>query len=323
LLASGHIYDEITDASSAANAGVTYPYPGFRGPAYAAIAPYPQAISVGATLETAGDLASNDASAFDSFVIETKARKAHGLYMDFNYVISKVTGGQYNLNNFANNWGYPAQDFDEWKQANHWLPAFDQRHLAKGYITYDLPLGRNQKWRATSAVLDRIVGGWTLGYYGSYGSGTPLGWVYSTFQPPFYFGNKRANFANGANEHNMKNFFNRRLFNPGNLGAAANKDFDTNSFAPTTPEQPSGNTPLLFNHWRWNPGAASENVSIIKHFAFGPDRRFNGSLRGDFFNVFNRHYFNAPDTNPFDSTFGQVTYTSGNRVGQLGARIEW
>jgi hypothetical protein len=323
LLASGHVWDEITSASDAAKAGVPYPYPGFVGPAYAAVAPYPQATSVAATLESAGDLASNDASAFNSFVVEVKARKARGVYMDFNYVVSKVTGGQFNLNNFSNNWNYPAQNITDWKEANHWIQPFDQRQLAKGYVTYDFPFGHNQVWLARNAVVDKLVGGWTLGYYGSYGSGTPMGSVNSTFQPPNYFGTQRANFANGANAYNMKNFFNRRIFNPGKPTAAANTDFDTSAFAPTTAAQPSGNTPILFNHWRWNPGVANENLSIIKHFAFGPDRRFNGSLRGEFFNVFNRHYFNAPDTNPYDETFGQVSSAYGNRVGQLGARIEW
>jgi hypothetical protein len=54
-------------------------------------------------------------------------------------------------------------------------------------------------------------------------------------------------------------------------------------------------------------------------------------VRCEFYNMFNRHYLNAPDTYIGDSTFGNVTGIaatnpaggSGSRVGQLGARFQW
>ena len=42
LLTSGHINDTVSNAAQAAADGVPYPYAGFTGPAYAAIAPIPR-----------------------------------------------------------------------------------------------------------------------------------------------------------------------------------------------------------------------------------------------------------------------------------------
>jgi outer membrane receptor protein involved in Fe transport len=56
----------------------------------------------------------------------------------------------------------------------------------------------------------------------------------------------------------------------------------------------------------------------------GPDGRVKATIRAEFYNVFNRHYINSPDTNPNDTTFGQVTGVSGTpRNGQLAARVQW
>jgi len=75
---------------------------------------------------------------------------------------------------------------------------------------------------------------------------------------------------------------------------------------------------------RWNPGVASENLALTKAFGFGPENRFQATLRAEFYDAFNRHYINGPDTNPNDQNFGQITSVSGKtRTGQLGARVQW
>ena len=69
-------------------------------------------------------------------------------------------------------------------------------------------------------------------------------------------------------------------------------------------------------------GNASENLSAYKDFRI--KERMKLQIRAEFFNVFNRHYFDNPDTNIASSTFGNVLSVGGSpRVGQLGARFEW
>jgi hypothetical protein len=47
-------------------------------------------------------------------------------------------------------------------------------------------------------------------------------------------------------------------------------------------------------------------------------------LRAEFFNIFNRHSFGAPNTNISSPYFGQVMSVSSDcRRGQIGVRFEW
>jgi hypothetical protein len=334
----------ITSAADAASlttqcgASVPLPYDGFSGPARAAIAPYPQLATTGGKLEIAGNKAYTAASDYNSLVAELKIRNAHGLYVNWSYTFAKYTS-----NSTSVGWGAPTNFSNVWNSnrqgANDnamWPVTDDQRHLMKGYATYDLPFGLHQKWLNQSQAVNYVVGGWSLAYYGAYGSGTPFGGISSPYGLNYYYGgNQRAVFANGANANSIKNHFQKANFSPGNLTGAGNSDFD-----PTIVQRsPSwyysndtffGDTPRTFNHWRWNQFPAAENISIVKHFGIGKEGRYTAQVRAEFYDAFNRHYFNAPDTNPNDSTFGQVTGVSwapnmqySNRVGQLAARFEF
>ena len=63
LLQSGNINTTINNAADAAALGISYPYPGFSGPAYAAIAPYPQIAAPNFTTETIGFMTNGPLSA--------------------------------------------------------------------------------------------------------------------------------------------------------------------------------------------------------------------------------------------------------------------
>jgi Carboxypeptidase regulatory-like domain/TonB dependent receptor len=323
LVLAGNVYNFISDAGDAAASGVPYPYPGFQGPAYAAVAPYPQAMALGYQVVSAGDPKYNSQTAYNAFVIDVKARKAYGLYTDYSYTISKQTGSQLLLDNFTTTWGTALQSPADYPDSKHWINVWDQRQLLKGVLTYDLPFGRGKQWLSRSRLLDHAVGGWTLGFQGNYGSGLPFTQISSNYSMPYYFSGSRANFANGATADNMKNQFHGRSVDLNNLNDPGNTDFNPSSFASTTPQAPFGNSPYAYNKWRWNPGAASENMSVLKHFSFGSNERYSATLRAEFYDVFNRHYLAAPDTGIGDATFGQVTTVYGNRTGQLGARFQW
>ncbi|MDR3754254.1 MAG: carboxypeptidase regulatory-like domain-containing protein [Terracidiphilus sp.] len=311
---------------------VPYPYAGFSGPARAAIAPYPQLAAGGTQLEVAGDTSTSAKSDYNSFVAELKVRNSHGLYVDWSYTFSKFT-----TNSTSAGWGTPTNFSNVWNSTRQsaadvqmWPVTDDQRHLAKGYLTYDLPFGTHHKWLNQSSTLDYFVGGWTLGYYGAYGSGTPIGTIGSPYKLNYYYSNQqRAVFANGANAGNIRNAFPRKHFNPSNLTSSTNYDFDqsivqTKSSWYYNNDRFFGDTPLTFNKWRWNSSPASENISIVKHFGIGKEGRYTAQLRAEFYNAFNRHGYNAPDINPNDSTFGYVTSVAGSpRVGQVAARFDF
>ncbi len=324
LLLAGKLTSPVANAGAAAALGVPYPYAGFSGPAYAAIAPYPQIAKFGDTIRSYGNPAYSGVSAYDSLLVEYKARSARGLYADFSYDLSKRTG---NLSSSNGNWGgntqFIGQNPADWADSRHFLQPDDQRHLFKGYATYALPFGRDRQFFSRApGLVNTFIGGWELGFYGAYGSGLPVGQVSSSFQLPYYFSTDRAIFAPGQSIYSLHNHFSGKL-NLGNLNSASNTDFDRSQFLPTSAQNPFGNTPYNWNHWRWNSQPAQESLSATKHFALGSSDRYQASLSAQFFNLFNRHYYGGPDTGMNDTTFGQITSVSGNRIGQVSARIQW
>ncbi len=323
LLTSGHINDTISNAGQAAADGVPYPYPGFSGPAYAAIAPIPQAASYNNTIDFVTDQQIGGSS-YNAFVVELKARSSYNLNVDMSYTVSHLVGSNLQERSAAGGNGtYAYQSAADIPASHGYTQGTDQLQLLSGYVTYHLPFGQGQLFLSNSRLLNEAVGGWTIGSFLSYGSGGPIGTVNSPVQYPFFFNRQRDNFAPGVTADNIRNRFHGHNVDLGNTLDARNQDFSPSLF--TTPALGTlGNTPYNYNNWRWNPGAANESVSLSKAFALGPDGRFQATIRGEFYDVFNRHYVNGPDTNPNDTTFGQITGVSGtSRTGQLGARVQF
>jgi len=105
-----------------------------------------------------------------------------------------------------------------------------------------------------------------------------------------------------------------------------------------------GASAFYYNNYRWQRQPA-ESMAFARNFRFGKEGRYNLSVRGEFQNIFNRHFFNAPtvgnpsattaNTNAFvqggpaagaiSSGFGYVSYLNGTgdtpRSGQAVARF--
>ena len=323
LLLSGHLNDTVSNAAQAAAAGVPYPYQGFSGPAYAAIAPIPQAASYNNTIDFVTDQQIGGSS-YNAYVAEIKARNSHNLNVDMSYTLSHLTGSNLQRRSAAGGNGvYGYQSAADIPASHDYVQGTDQLQVLSGYITYHLPFGQGQLFLSNGHLLNEAVGGWTLGSFLSYSSGGPMGTVNSPVQYRFFFNRQRANFAPGVTANNIKNHFHGHNVDLANTRDLQNQDFSPSLF--TTPAVGTlGNTPYIYDNWRWNPGVANESVSLSKAFALGPDGRFQATIRGEFYDVFNRHYVNSPDNNPNSPTFGQVTGVSGtSRTGQLGARVQF
>jgi len=141
-----------------------------------------------------------------------------------------------------------------------------------------------------------------------------------------YYPGWSAVYTNVASHANFKNVFKR--YNPGWNPTASGAGTDDGSLFvdPTIFSNPTygelGNSPSMFTNWRgW--ATPQENASLLKKTHFGPDGRYTFTVRGEFFNVFNRHYWDSPNVSYGTAYFGHVTGVSGNRTGQVGARFEW
>ena len=68
------------------------------------------------------------------------------------------------------------------------------------------------------------------------------------------------------------------------------------------------------------PYARNEDISIQKGFRVGATHM---QVRAEMLNAFNRKTFGGVNTNVLDARFGQITNVSGNRIGQIGIRLEF
>jgi hypothetical protein len=312
---------KLADYSALADAGGLWNWvtaPGFAGNGWAAVAPFPTVAATWGPLFYVGSPLGN--SDYQSLQFTVKKRASHGLSLQASYNLSESHGDTDNA--FQELWATgPLQDVYNLQQERHTISPFDQKHIVKGYVVYDLPFGHGKSLLSNAGSgLNSLVGGWTLSAGYHYNTGTPIritanAWypginnVYSNYDPKCDL-NQNFNGTVGGTYYNKACFSNPAY---GHFG----------------------NAPGYLANLR-NPGLATEDLGINKAVRFG--ERYQLSLRFQMFNVFNRHSFfsngNGINTAIGTDQEGKVgTYngpgkswyaTAGNpgpRIGQFGARF--
>jgi len=326
LINSGNAFNWVCSAKDAAANGVSYPYNGFCAPALSAIAPHPQISAAETTywyypvLYYAG--LSLGQSSYDSMVAEISKRTGAGLAMDLSYTLSRQLGDTFS--GFGENYGVAGiQDFSNLSEAAHTLSPYDQRSVVKGYVSYPLPFGNQQRWLSgESRFVNALVSGWTVSGLMLYATGQPLTFYSSNY---YYYPAWAATYANYDLSGYTGNKFNPSSFVPitdSQHPPAANLYFPS-SVATNPVYGQLGTGPSRIDALR-GPGMASENASLLKYFRFGHDGRYALSVRVEFYNIFNRHAFANPNTDLSSAEFGYIPgVSSAPRMGQFGARFQW
>ena len=309
-LSKGAVLGQVIDSpEKAAAAGLPYPYAGWSGLGANTLSPFPQ-------VNTQRLTAYGDTVGFTTYhsanLIVTK-RMAQGFHVYGAYTFSKAIG---NVLDIVGGSAVPMQDtYNRPKQ----LLSIDRTHFLKSTVMWELPMGRNKLlFGNANRVLNALVGGWTVSALLNYSSGAPLGAISSRSQPVGWNGpGVFANFKTPAG--GFKSVFNPATFNPWNANDPGNRLFDPTAFSDALPQQ-LGNAPPVFPQVRM-PWTLNENGSVVKSFQI--HERFACQIRLDMFNLLNRHYFGAVDTNMNNSYFGNIRTASGARTGQFGLRLNW
>jgi hypothetical protein len=321
LLESGHFGDWVSDAASAAAAGVPYPYAGFAGNAWMAIDPFPQISQQYGFLFFVGSPLGR--SQYDALQIELVQRASHGITADFSYNLARFRTNTTN-NNFAETWNtdYILQDLSDVSgyDANYIKPY--NQHIFKGYIQWALPFGTGRRFLSSSGKLvDAVLGNWSLGSVLYLSTGKPMRISSSNYYP----GWNAAVYANVASGADFSRRFDGKQLDLNNPANPSNQYFDPSAFSDPAFGSFGNSGPYVVGLNDF--GTYTQDLAIIKEFRMG--ERFRLQLRGEFYDVFNRHYFNSPyasgiDTNIASPYFGQVTSVQPtSRIGQVGARIQW
>ena len=318
-------------------AGIQLPYPTFSGNINQILRPFPQY----------GDFNQEDNSfspdrsgnsTYHAMQMKVDKRFAQGLSFLVSYTVSKnITdadsagpgvSGFIGTNSFIGQNSYN-------RKAEKAVSQLDTPQSLVASFFYELPVGRGKHYMNQGGVADHVLGGWYVSGILTYHSGLPTE-VYSNcgstagdvlFAGCHFTGLARVNVVPGVPQTNKSHFnpLTTPFWNP-----AAFTPADAFTFGNEGRSLPLART---F-------GAKNEDFTLGKKtHLYGEKGTID--FRASFFNVFNRHIFQAPGgfapnlNTPFTPAggegckqalacgFGAVTDTSGPRTIQFGLRIEY
>ncbi|HWR17965.1 MAG TPA: TonB-dependent receptor [Terriglobales bacterium] len=289
--------------------------PGGWGSGWMNLTPFPAVASTWGPLFYVGSPLGN--SDYQSLQFSVKKRNSHGLSMQASYSLSSAHG---NTDNAFQElwWTGPLQDVYNLQEERKTIASFDQTHIVKGYVTYELPFGKGKAFLSDAGSgLNALIGGWNAAFGFHYSSGTPMRITANTWYPGI--NNVYSNINTNCN------------INQSYSGEVGGTYFNTACFS--NPAYGAfGNAPGYLSQLR-NPGVATEDLGLNKSIRFGD--RYLLTLRYQMFNVFNRRSWGGPNTGIGTAEFGKVGTPDGQghyyavggnpgpRVGQFGLRFSF
>jgi hypothetical protein len=170
------------------------------------------------------------------------------------------------------------------------IGTFDRPHRLTMSGIWDIPFGKGRSYGSTMpAPIQFIAGGWQLNGIVIRQSGPPLGFGNAIFNGDI------NNIALPKGERSVAQWFN---VNSG-FNRISNQQLDQNLRT----------FPLLFSGVRGD-GRASWDFSVIKNFVI--HESVDLQFRAECYNAWNHPNFNAPNTSPVSSAFGQITGTASD-----------
>jgi len=247
-------------------------------------------------------------SSYHSLNVKLEKRFSQGLNLLGNYTWSKFIDDVEGSSELGGGAGNGYQHIDA-RRLDRAVAGSDLRHRLAWSSLYELPLGKGRRWVIGNRVLERIVGGWTIGGILETRTGAPYGVTESTNRLNAFSESQRPNLLRDPNL-------------PGNRSRAEKirQFFDTTAF------QAPGDG-VLGNAARTNgpgPGFFGLDLSIHKLFQF--TERFTLTFRTDIVNFPNVPVFAPPNQSRGAGSFGQIGGTlegSTAREIQLSLRLAW
>jgi hypothetical protein len=202
--------------------------------------------------------ASNGYSNYNAMVVTVQKRMSSGLTMNANFTYGRSLG------TLALNQSYVENNVnDPWNLRTDYGPQFwDRKFVFNVLATYNLPLGKGQRWANTNPVATRVLGGWSISPILSIASGTPLDVYTGSFQE---LGNGYV--GNGCQAIPLTTM---------SYGTSANQNIVSNGYWGVNNDAVNGgNAQNLYS----NPAAVAEN---FRPFILGTDGSCGGGgqLRG-------------------------------------------
>ena len=318
LLMSQRVSGGVRTIAQAGNVGTAFfqPYPQFTG-----------AVNV---------IDSNDYSRYNGLELQVSRRKRNGLLMQLAYTLSKSmdtrsfdpaftvaarTTSATNASPSAQNTPLDIRD----RSLNYGRSDFDRRHALQGYLVYDLPFGRNQRFLGdANGFVNQLIGGWEIANALIWQSGR----AFTAYSGAFTVSNVVLSTAN----------CNGCTADMGSVVQSAGTNFiftpEQRAMFSTPAPGEQGNTPRNFFT---GPQFFNLDMTVRKRFRISESK--NLELRADINNLTNTPSFEFPisstsgigvpsgvtDPAAFNQVFGRIrdSVNSNSRRIQLGVKFNF
>jgi len=244
-------------------------------------------------------------SEYNAMQLAVERRFSQGLALLFDYTFSRMydnAGDYFGMNNFQDNYCSSC----DWS-----ISSQDITHVIRISGQYELPIGKGKPF-ANNGILAETIGGWAIGSFYTFDSGTPVQIIESNNTSGFGGGSvMRPNVVPGVSP-GKPHFF---------IGGPLNSTsqfFNPAAFT-KAPAYTFGNAPKYIDGIR-NPGGNNWDMMVTKHFPLYESFALDFSVQA--FNAFNRVQFAGPtasngasigsNSGSLPANFGQVIPTQAN-----------
>jgi hypothetical protein len=247
-------------------------------------------------------------STYHSMNLKVEKRFSHGLNMLGNYTWGKFLDDAEGSSELGGGNGNGYQHIDA-RRLDKAMSGSDIRHRFAYSSLYELPVGKGRRVDLGNKVLDRIVGGWTLGGILEARTGPPYGVTENTSRLNAFSDSQRPNLLRDPN-----------LPGGRSRGEMIQQFFDTTAF------QAPGDGVLGNSARTVGPGPGFFGIDVSIHKLFQLTERFGLTFRTDVVNLPNIPAFGAPGQARGDGNFGKINSTLGSATAreiQLSLRLAW
>jgi hypothetical protein len=259
---------------------------------------------------------------YNSLQIDVRKSLGHGLAFTGNFVWSHSMGDMLNSSDQTATYQWFTQRNGH---LNYGPSPFDHRLAWNSFWTYDLPLGRGKALNIANPVLDRIVGGWTLGGVEQISTGAPS--IISSARDTF---NNRSQsgvvYGSGLTPTQLR----QDLFTIPNMSTVVSGDLVSNVSAIA---QPNGIANPAYYGPAITPGVFSNFTYLYANTAFALNMslnkavrirdRLNIGFRVEAVNFLNHPFFGLGSSSVTANSFGLISSASGNRQVLLRAFVSF
>ena len=270
---------------------------------------------------------SNGDNNYNALQVDVKQQYSNGLLLGGNYVWSHSMGSILNETDQAS--GYTWYTYRN-ARLNYGPSPFDRRHVFNAYWTYDLPFGKGRRFLSSNALLDRAVGGWTIGGRETIASGHPFllnggrstvnnltqagvvfGGGFTAAQLQKALGTVSGGFSSTALISNVAS-----IATITQTATASTSTVNSSLYAPSSTPGQYGEFVYLRNN-----NLYTLDMSVNKDIRITEKVRV--TLRLVALNFLNHPFFDVGNSSPTSTAFGQVTSGSGTRTMQFRASLDW